>query len=167
MSSVDNNAVADILFRLIQADMNQIQAYGETILNYSLVSIGASFAVSAYIFTREDASSIDLKTRRLVSLFISAGLVLTLVVVGIFYWSALDASRLVLMCREASLVDLFVGGHVFSVKAAFYPDILPSAMDQSLWLQKMPIVLAPLAIVLKSLLEFYVISRRIARKLDV
>lgn len=148
----------EILFGLIKFDMQQIQAYRDTILNISILSIGASFAISAFLYGKENR--ISATNRNTILLTTNVGLLIILMIVGSFYISGLDGSRGALEMRQIALEQHIDKGLIISADS-LYPNPANYKNTISSALEKMPLFLSSLLIIIKTVIEILVFRRKV------
>lgn len=153
----------EILFGLIKFDMQQIQSYRDTILNISILSIGASFAISAFIYGKDNR--ISTTNRNTILLTTNVGLIIILIVVGYFYISGLDGSRGALEMREIALKQHIDKGLLISADS-LYPNPTNYKNTQSSGLEKMPLLLSSLLIMIKTMIEILFFRRKVDDSMD-
>ena len=133
----------DVLLSLIKFDMEQIRYYGQAILNISSISILASFAISAFVHSKENPSALY-KKRIAILLITHIGIIALLAAPLYFYCYGLHLSRAVLEIREQSLKAYLYDQNAITL-TALYPDeasIEKNVNRMDLWLERFPIIVS-------------------------
>lgn len=146
----------DYLFKLIQFDMQQIQNYRLEIIYVSVTIVAASFALSAFVYHRDN--ELDPRSKNLLLILSNCCLLAILAITASFYLDGLDESRATLELRESALRQ-HVGDGEVSAKE-LYPDTAGYSLKMKSQLEKFPIYLAMALIVLKMLIEWSVLRAR-------
>lgn len=139
------------LFDLIKFDLQQIQNYRIEIIGISITLIGASFALTALLQHRE--IDLDLRTKRLLLVLSDCCLLGILIVTAAFYLDGIDGSRAALELREIALKEVVDTGREIRAKD-LYPDTSRYQVSMKSWLEKFPIFLAMLLILVKIIIEW-------------
>ena len=146
---MEQSQTLNLLFELAKFDMQQIQNYREAIMNTSIIIIGSSFGVSAYLYGK--SSALCDKSKRTILAAANVGLLMMLLILARSYFQGLDASRVSLDGREKGL-KIYIASQVLD-KDSFYPKIEGVEPSMNLNLEKMPLRAAIGILSVKTLLE--------------
>ncbi len=148
----------DYLFKLIQFDMQQIQNYRLEIIYVSVTIVAASFALSAFVYHRDN--ELDARSKNLLLILSNCCLLAILIITASFYLDGLDASRATQELRENALKQHVNDNTVTVTAKELYPDPAGHPSGMKLWLEKFPIFLAMALIVLKTAIEWTLLGAR-------
>lgn len=143
-----------ILFELIKIDMHQIQTYREVIINISILSIAASFTISAFLYSKDCEPSIISKKKILINTHIA--ILIIILIIAYIYTNALDSSRAAQEMREAAL-ERYINNKTIDF-ASLYPVTAGHENKLSLFMEKLPIYLAIVIVTIKTTVEYILIS---------
>lgn len=138
------------LFELIKFDMQQIQNYRLAIISISITIVAATFAISAFVYHKDNA--FDVKRRTVILMLTNAFMFVILIITSCFYITALDSSRATLELREKSFKQYIDMKTVVDSKT-LYPNPEKYKPGMPSWLEKFPIFLAMGLLVVKALIE--------------
>lgn len=163
----------EFLFELIKFDMEQIRHCGDAILSISSISVVSAFAISAFIYNKSMTNARDRKT---ILISTHVFILFILAVSMIFYFVSIDTSRSTLEMRECAL-KAKIDGSIQEIDAKelypeeklkkvqkyqqMYQNCNPEdAPHMNSHLEKYPIVLAWIFILLKLIFEIKRITKR-------
>lgn len=149
-----------MLSDLIKFDMQQIQAYRHAVLDVSILTVGASLAISAFLFGKEN--TIQGRSRKELMNLANIGLLIILAIVGYHYIQGIDASRVCLDLREMAL-KAYIDKQQVITSTSLYPASLGHTPSTSSWLEKAPLLLAGSIIIANTLLENLFIANKPGR----
>jgi hypothetical protein len=153
---------ANILFELIKFDMQRIQSYSETVLHISIIIVAASFAISAFLHSKDN--SIDSRHKNIILATTNFGFILVLMILAVWYIEALNSSRAVQEIRETALKAYVNNKSTFIAATSIYPgseQLKNYHIKMNLGLEKLPLFLTMGVIFVKTMVEIIFVSKNI------